>query len=42
MDHSFLTLGNLYNCTDSIEYLHDLTFVDITNFDILQYSLDEF
>ncbi len=41
MDHSFFSLRDLDDSADRIEYLHDLAFVDITDFDILQDSPDE-
>ena len=42
MDHSFFSLADLYDSTDGIENFHNLTLIDITDFDILQYSLDIF
>jgi hypothetical protein len=41
VDHTFFSLCDLDDSTDSIEDLHDLAFVDITDFDILEDILDE-
>ena len=42
MDHPFFSFGYLDDRTDGIEDFHNLALIDITDFDILQYSLDIF
>lgn len=42
MNHPFFSSANLHDGSYSIEDLHDLSIVDISNFDIFQDSLDKF